>query len=461
MLPEKEWRNLLSEIHLDQVVPVVGPSLVTVESPGGARVPLHHVVAPRLAKALGLGEPESFTSCNDVARAYLLAGHERHDLYDELREIFERLDVQPPPALLELAGITDFRLFIASTPDPLLARAVAARRPGFRQDRGVIRFHPKGSATRGHDMPLSGNVAAPCDIPATFSNPLVYHILGDYRTAPEFAVWDEDYMEYICSLIESRPTLENLFATLKTRSLLLLGAPSEDWIVRFFLRAAQGHRLSESAHRSYLADRRADLGESLIFFFDKAVRATRIIDGDPSAFVTELAARWREAYGPSDDPEEFLLRQPETMPRKSVFISYSRDDSKTAALVALKIASRGVPVWLDRQRLETGCDFATSLEHAIKDDASFFVSLISRHTEANAARYVHQERAWAAQKHVAGFVYYLPLVIDDMPDAEIHLEPPCFARIHRERMDSGGLERFANRVRDVYEEFRDSGRPRG
>jgi len=460
MLQEREWQILLDEINGQHVVPVVGPQLVSVAGPDGDRIPLGRWIAPRVAESLGLSGPESFRSSNDVARAYLLAGNSRRELYSSVRQILKRLDLPPSPALLDLAGITDFRLFIAATPDPLLARAVAARRPDFVPDRGVVRFHPRGAA-RGHDLPVSGDVAAPCDIPAAFAGPLVYHILGDYQTFPDFVVWEEDYMEFLCGLIENRPTLTNLFSILKTRSLLLLGAPSDDWVVRFFLRAARGQRPSETEQWSYLADRRADLSEPLIFYFDKAVRATRIIDGEPAAFVAELAARWRAAYGESDDPDAFLERLPETMPRRSVFISYARDDLATAARVAHTLSSRGVPVWLDRQRLEPGRDFATSLEHVIKDDASFFVSLISRHTEADPGRYVHQERAWAAQKHVAGFVYYLPLVIDDTPDAEIRLEPACFARIHRERAEAGGLDRFANRVRDFYDEYRDSGRPRG
>lgn len=460
MLSESDWRSLLREIHLGQVVPIIGPSLVTVESAQG-RVPLQRAIAPRLAAAVGLDAPGSFISFNDVARAFLQAGNDRRDLYAALGDILEHLDSPPPPALLDLASVSDFSLFVAGTPDQLLARAVAARRPGFNRDRGVIRFHPAGNPNPGHEIPVSGNTSAPCDIPSSFRGPLVYHILGDCNTLPDFAVWEEDYMEYICGLIESRDTLENLFRLLSTRNLLLLGAPSEDWIVRFLLRAARGRRLSETSHRSYLADDRTALGESLIFFFDKAARATRIIDGDPAEFVIELAARWRAAFGAADDADAFVRRLPETMPRGSVFISYSSDDRAQATRVAQALSAQGVPVWLDCQRLDTGRDFGTSLEQVIKDDASFFVSLISRNTEADRTRYVHQERAWAAQKHVAGFVFYLPFVIDDIPDADIRLEPPCFARIHRERMASDGLDRFVNRVREYVEEFRDSGRPRG
>src|SRR6185437_9988038 len=103
---------------------------------------------------------------------------------------------------------------------------MTAMRPGFSAERGVIRFHPSGNPNRTSDAPLSGRIDSPCDLPATFSGTLIYHILGDYNTLPDFAVWEEDYMEFICGLLEHRDTLSNLFRLLGSRDLLLLGAPS-------------------------------------------------------------------------------------------------------------------------------------------------------------------------------------------------------------------------------------------
>ncbi len=231
-LTDRDWKSLLREIHSGQVIPVIGPDLVTVESgPDGTSVPLHKFLAPQLAEALELNSPDQFEGYNDVARSFLLNGGERKELYIALGEILDRLDLPPSPALIDVASITDFSLFVAATPDPMLARAVARARPGFSPDRGVIRFHPAGNPNRSHESPLSGNLESPCDLPGTFRGPLVYHILGDYNTLPDFAVWEEDYMEFICGLIESSDTLENLFRLIARSDLLLLGAPSEDWIV--------------------------------------------------------------------------------------------------------------------------------------------------------------------------------------------------------------------------------------
>lgn len=461
-ISERDWRNLLREIHSGNVIPVVGPGLVTVDDGSGGSIPLYQQLAPQLASELNLQDPGRHLSFNSVAREFLRGGGERRELYITVGCLLDQLSVAPSKPLLELAGIADFELFISCTVDPLLARAVAKARPGFSPERGVIRFHPAGNPNRTQHAPLSGNIESPCDLPSTFRGPLVYHIHGDYNTVPDFAVWDEDYMEFIFGLIESRDTLENLFRLLATRDLLLLGNPSDDWIVRFFLRVARGKRLSDLPRRGYLADNRESLGDSMVLFIDKAVKATRIIEGTPGEFVSALASRWHETYGTSSsetDLESFIQRQPDDMPRGSVFVSYSRDDHAVTARVAQALAAAGVPVWLDRQRLKCGENYERSLERAVKFEASFFLSIISRSTESDATRYVHKERAWAAQKHVDGFVFYLPLVIDDT--AAVHLEPVCFASTDREYLSERSLPGFVARVRQLVEQFRDSGHPRG
>ncbi len=449
-LSERDWRDLLRRIHNRQVIPVVGPCLVTVVDPAtGERVPLHRHLAPALARGLGLENPESFVSWNDVARAHLLGGGKRERVYDELRALLDQVPADPPPALLALASITDFDLFISSTPDGLLAQALTRQRPGFSPRRDVIRFHPRG---------LPGES---CDLPASFAGPLLHHILGNADTYPDFAVWEEDYMEFICGLLEKADTLENLFRVLKSRHLLLLGAPSEDWIVRFFLRVARQQRLSDRGQQDYLADQPASLGEPMILFFDQAVKATRVIAGSPAEFVQTLERVWREKYGAAASDEDFLQRMPAEIPRGAVFLSYSRDDLSAAVRLARALETAGVPVWMDKIRLETGANYERSLQHEVKDACSFFVSLISKATEADPARYVHRERAWAAQRHVDGFVFYLPLVLDLDEATPPRLEPECFRQSHQERWSDATLGNFVRRVRELVDEFRSAGRPRG
>ncbi|MBP7950655.1 MAG: toll/interleukin-1 receptor domain-containing protein [Verrucomicrobiales bacterium] len=443
LLAERDWRNLLREIHARQVIPVVGPELVTVEE-NGQSVPLVQHLAPKLARQLNLSDPDSFRSVSAAARAWLLGGGDRKEVYDELRDLVDGLEVTPSPALLDLAAISDFHLYVCSSFDPFMVRALEQARPGFAAKSGSLAYHP----------------TKPADLPVTPGGPMVYHIMGDYNTYPDFAVWDEDYMEFLCGLLEQSDTLENLFRMLKGHYLLLLGAPSEDWVVRFFLRMARQQRLSERHQRDYLADRCERLGEPMVFFFDKLVGATRIIDGDPGMFVHELARRWREKFLVSGADSDFLESLPEEMPRGSVFISYSRDDLEAAARLGRGLARAQIPVWIDRQRLQAGDNYERSLEHAVKDGCSYFLSLISPATEANASRYVHRERQWASQKHVDGFVYYVPVVLDAA--LEPKLEPACFDKIHREVLPGGEVTpAFAGRMKKLVEEFRTSGRPRG
>jgi hypothetical protein len=449
-LSEKDWRDLLRRIHDRQVIPVVGPCMVTVMDPAtGERVPLHRYLAPALARGLGLQSPESFVSWNDVARAHLLSGGKRGRVYDELRELLDRIPAEPPPALLALAAITDFDLFISSTPDGLLAQALTRQRPGFSSQRDSIRFHPGG-------VPEGSS-----DLPARFAGPLLHYILGNADTYPDFAVWEEDYMEFVCGLLEKADTLENFFRVLKSRHLLLLGAPSEDWIVRFFLRVARQQRLSDRDRHDYLADQPASLGEPMILFFDQAVKTTRVIAGPPAEFVETLEQAWRERYGAAGSDEEFLQRMPAEIPRGAVFLSYSRDDLSAAVKLARALEAGGVPVWIDKIRLQVGASFERSLQHEVKDACSFFISLISKATEADPKRYVHRERAWAAQRHVDGFVFYVPLVLDLDETTSPRLEPECFRQSHYERWNDATLGNFVRRVRELVDEFRSAGRPRG
>ena len=443
----EEWDELLLYIQNRQVIPVVGPELVTIEC-DGTWTPLNRWIAPRLAghlKVTGV-----FSSLNEVAAAFLLGGGDRRKIYNGLRLLLRDAQLAPPPSLVQLAQITDFDLFISSTFDPLLALAMEQARPGFARSQDVLAYDTKPAAPFPDPLPAS----------------LVYHILGKLDTFPEFAVWEEDYMEYLCALVAQSgdKALEGLFRQLRTRHLLLLGAPFADWIVRFFLRAARGRRLSEPREYGaceYLADRSVNVGEPTVFFFNHLAKATRIIESDPSAFVAELFERWQKTRDVSGSTEDFLARLGDEMPKGAVFVSYSHDDSEAAARLAMRIAGANIPVWLDKERLRAGANYERNLEHAVRDASSFFISLISRNTEANASRYVHKERAWAAGRFQEGFVFYIPVVIDETPSSAIKLEPGCFAKIHRERAPGGDLtEAFIQRVRQLVETWRVSGRPR-
>ena len=51
-LTEPEWSRLLRAIHNNQVIPVIGPELVTVPDDSGGQIPLTRWLIPRLPKSL-------------------------------------------------------------------------------------------------------------------------------------------------------------------------------------------------------------------------------------------------------------------------------------------------------------------------------------------------------------------------------------------------------------------------
>ena len=445
-LNEKSWRSLLRDIHAGQVIPIIGPEIVTVSSEDGHQVPLYNHLAKQLADRLGValipGQPPTL---NGVACAWLLSGNSSKGFYDELRELVDDLKVTPSQALLDLASIEDFNLYISSTFDPILGKALQQMRQVFLPEKSSGEFHP----------------ANPRDLPQPLPKPYLYHILGTHNTYPDFVVWEEDYLEHICGLLRAQDNLRILFDQLRNRDLLLIGSPFSDWLVRFFLRVAKGKRFTEprdQGRQDYVADEPAGISQPTIFFYEQNVGSTRIIPGNPRLFASELAQQWRQRYAAAtSDP---MQRMGENLPRGSVFISYSRDDSSAATALARGLLDALVPVWMDRGRLAAGENYARSLEHAVKYDASFFIALISKATESNPDRYVHQERAWAAERHVDGFIFYIPILIDDLP--QVTHEPSRFANIHRENLPGGKITpAFAKRMLRLIEEYRDSGQPRG
>lgn len=467
LLPEKEWRTLIRDIHNGHVLPIIGPDLITVpDHVTGHPIALQRHLAPLLAARLGLVCGTAATdTVNSVACAHLLAGGARKDIYDELREILDATKPEPSPALLALASITDLNLYICSTFDHHLAAALAAERPGFQQKNHLIAYHPTQAV----------------DIPEPLHETMLFHVLGDFNTYPDFAVWEEDHMEYICGLLAhqaGRDFMPNIFRQLEKRYLLLLGAPFNDWIVRFFLRTARNHRFSErgAIPDERLADRSESLDPALVFYFEDLInakrgereRSNRVIRGDPAAFVVELARRWQEKHGSASSDDDFIARLPDEMPKDSVFISFAREDRESAIAVARALHSGGVPVWLNKagvQPVQPGQNYESHLKKAVAD-CSFFVSLISATTEADGRRerYFHQERDWIAARHSDGFLYYLPVAIHlNLPDRwHPQNEPGCFDKSHYTHLPGGrSAGDFACYLRTLVETFRSSGRPRG
>jgi len=428
---EDAWDDLLNYIEERQVIPIVGPDLLRVQTDRGLR-PLYEWLAEKLAARLqvdasALPQP---LNLNDVVCSYLGQRGRREEAYTRLRSILREVEFEPPLALRQLAEITDFDLFITTTFDPLLEKAVNLVRYGGQPTCEVIAYAPNRVA----DLPAERG---------QLQRTVIYHILGRLSASPTYVVSDEDMLEFICALQSEHLTPEKLFHELEHNHLLLIGSNFSNWLARLFLRMAKRKRLSDPRDvGEVLADDHTLRDERLLAFLQQVSVRTRVYGG-AEAFVAELHARWMKrrgaaaASGAGAEPVRFLPPARE-MPDRAVFISYAREDLPAVQRLKAALDAAGVPTWFDLDRLEGGDDYDRKIQANI-GRCGYFVPVISATTQRRLEAYFRREWSYAvdrARNIADGAVFILPVCIDDTPEAEA-LVPEKFRALHISRLPGG------------------------
>ncbi|HEY6322464.1 MAG TPA: toll/interleukin-1 receptor domain-containing protein [Thermoanaerobaculia bacterium] len=426
------WEQLLQFIEEGRVVPIVGRDLLTLDL-GDRQVLLYDLLAERLAGKLGLPAEGSPCSLNDVACSYLAEGGELEDIYSALKSILAGPDALPiPRPLLDLAGIRPLKLFVSTTFDPLLARAIDEVRFGGAAKTEIFAYSPNA----GEDL------RSPV---AQLERPAVFHLFGKVSAVPDYAVTDEDLLEFVHSLQSEarRPNL--LFDELNRRQLLLIGSNFSDWLVRFFLRMAKRERLWQArGGTDIVADARVCEDSGLVLFLQRFSARTKVFPGGAVEFVRELAERWHERHPPaepaaeprrSDDPAG--SGAPEMEPG-AVFLSYASEDLAVVQALKEELEAAGVDVWFDKDALRLGDAYEAKIRGNI-DGCSLFVPILSRHTLTPGRRFFRIE--WDHAEKVAVQVapsmpFIVPVAIDDISPNEPAI-PERFRKVHWQRLPSG------------------------
>ena len=123
---EDFWDDLLGYIRDRVLVPVVGPDL-NVVNVGNAEQTFSSLIGQRLAERYRLTVSPGLPTTMGEAAAMVLRERGRDEverLYRVVNDIIVKLDPAPGDALRNLAAIADLRLFVTTTPDRLLAKAV-------------------------------------------------------------------------------------------------------------------------------------------------------------------------------------------------------------------------------------------------------------------------------------------------------------------------------------------------
>ncbi len=453
-LDEDAWEDLLSFIEERRVIPIVGPELLRVTTDRGPRLLLDWV-AEKLAVRLNVSRsdlPERYT-LNDVVCLFLAGRGRREEAYVRLRSILKDAPFEPPPALKQLAAITDFDLFISTTFDSLLESAINLERFGGSPSTEVLSYAPN----RVVDLPTERD---------RLTRPVVYHLFGKLSASPTYVISDEDLLEYICALQNESLVPERLFHELEHNHLLVIGSSFSNWLARLFLRMAKRHRLSDPRDvGEVVADDEVSGDERLVAFLQQVSVRTRIYTG-AERFVAELHERWQKRHpsgagapgkpgGSSPggfSPVRFVPPARE-MSDQAVFVSYAREDLPAVQQIKAGLEAAGITTWFDIDRLEAGDDYDRKIQRNISR-CSYFIPVISRTTQSRLEGYFRREWSYAldrARNMADGALFILPVVLDETTAAEAHV-PERFKALHFTQLPGGQVtaefaERLANFLR--------------
>jgi hypothetical protein len=441
------WRQLLTLLGDRRVIPIVGPDAVVVEADGGP-MPYEQYLARRVAERLEivLAEPPARPTLHDVACRFATMGGSFADVYSEVKSVLDERAVPIPAALRKLARIGAFRLYVTTTFDDLLQRAIDAERFGGRPRTQAFAYAPE----RVQDLP------APV---AQLHDPVVYHLLGRASPMPDYVVTEEDMLEFVHSLQSENRRPNLLLDELSSHSLLVIGSGYSGWLARFFLRTAKRERLLLARSKTdVLVDARVRGDTELTQFLRHFSAQTKIFPGGAIEFIDELAARWEEQADKRQKDQETEgvpnIVEPEEVEEDAIFVSYASEDAATANALVKALRAAGLPVWLDKAGgLQGGENYEAKIRMRI-ESASLFVPLLSTNVLTPQRRFFRVEWMHAFEVAKRGVLTFIVPVRTGDVSPSSPLLPEEIRELHWLDARDGAFDETVQRLKTLYREYR-------
>jgi len=413
ILPEREWDKLLSLMRKGELIPVIGPELMCIPRGAEPAARLYDLWGMALAEQRGIEVP---TADAETPFLYRVANRlsvnpdiPLGDLEYDIHDVICNSTWPVPAALLQLAEISDFPLYLTTTIDHLLETALLRDR-GEQWPAEVIAFKGGGSAVD-------------TDLPGGFRpgpRPTIFYLFGRSCTDRDgFAATEDALIEFSWALIDQDYAPKNLYDFLRNKTLLLLGCNFPDWLDRFFIHALT-RRPEARIVVMYVSE--CHMTGLYDFLRRKKEKARPPVTQSPVAFVAELHRRWRLSQG---------FRPPPGGGKPgAVFISYAREDLAIARAIRAQLEAAYIDTWMDESGLEPGEEFKPVIRENI-EKASFFLALISKSLDLEGTerlgRFVLREWKWAedaALERHTDDCFLQPVVLDDTPPGAAFIDHP-------------------------------------
>jgi TIR domain/SIR2-like domain len=440
-LDDHFWEQLLDRMEMQKVIPVVGPGTITF---GRGDEMLHSWLAQKVAAKCRL----QFPAAQLPRTLQQVVDEQRRGgaTHEEKRErlglvhlyVFNLLTgygVNPGITLYRLASIKDFQLFLTTSFDPLLARAVEVAQPAARPPDWVRAISFRDGF---RDLPSSF-----CELPYA----CVYHLLGKIRKAPDCALWDDETLAFLRELDQHLRASGKLSAALHDSHLLFLGLSLDNWLMRFLIQVVKGKNLSElDRDQLYLSENQETVErDQVVAFFSRLTHQLRLIPMPPREFIADLARRWRERHPKSPD-DDTIMKQAHRLAHRApgcIFVSYASPDILIAQYIVKQLQDKGLLVWFDKQQLLPGQDWEPEFSEIVENTCGVFLSLISDNTANRLVGFNIKERNLAIQRReqfADTAVFYIPIRIDEGEPLIPASEPRRIKKIQAIRKPGGHLD---------------------
>ena len=480
---EEFWDDLMAHIEEGNVIPVLGPELLTIEY-NGEKKSFYRLVAEELLTSFKLSVAEMDSrkivpnSCHSepivLRRGFELmdavcAIHNQKDkplddfhvaVNNIIKQLMQKYQHNLPRALCNLAAIEPLSLFVTTTCDNMLASAINEVRQDKHTKVCEVEYAPNLSSDRQCDIPEDWNK----------NQAAVFYLFGKTSASQSNAIHEEDMLEWIYNLQKDPEAgLENLLKLVRGKHLLFIGCSFNDWLGRFLVRTSNSKRLLDRRENfEFMVFDPACMDMGLTLFLERFSKNSKLCYASSEAFVDELLSRWKDIQ-PKTNPKNLSEHDTQlyTNFRKSkkgaIFISYASQDHAAAQHLCnqLKnIAGEEDIAWLDKDGgLEGGDDWEHVIHRTISKDCQLFIALISSNTQLRNEGVFRKEWGWAVERDsgIFGKKFILPLFIDskvtNIPNEQL-LVNPRFTELHIEQAIDGTLSEelvtlMKNRVREI------------
>ncbi len=414
---DEQWGELINQINEGNVIPVIGPDLLT-ETTNGENY--HQMLINKLAKwAEVSSKPKTFSQLVYDGGFLSALKNKINAKEDGIYLLLNRLAVQmaeqnvkikPHPVLLRLMETKRFPFVITTSFMPVVEDCM-------RQvwgDVKVLQFNndPNRSMEIG-----KGDIKSDKEL----NRPTVFYMFGKVCKEPHrYAVTDMDLMEFCKSWLTGTGVPRNIAESLKKRYLLFMGGSYNDWLFRFIwfsMRHKQKDNNSLFVVRSKVTANECKecRHEQKILqslkeedSFEKFLeRIDAFTQHDPEFVIGKIEERLAKL-----DEENRRAEDDGKGYKWDVFISYSRTDKEIAKHLYGQLDKKGLRVWFDTEAIGPAEKWKERIGDGIRR-TKLFVPLLTQNIEKecmDSHEYrIEWEEAAERAKRIGGIPFIIPV----------------------------------------------------